>query len=95
MGLDDKRFLEAFNNILPSWVTIFTSSSPYFPEEICKSASMQIFDTYTKSNISPPHGTKTIASVEFDENEEDDRISNQEQLKFIGIFGRLVSMKFI
>lgn len=93
MGQDDKKFLEAFDSILPSWVTIFANGNTYFPEEVCKNAALQIFNTYTKCKISPPHGTKTTANDDFNENEENDQIANKEQLKYMGIFGRLVSIK--
>lgn len=82
-------FFEAFNNILRPWVSIIANSNQCFPEETCKYASTQIFNTYLKCHISPPNGTRT--NVEFTDNEEDDRAVNKEQLQYIGIFGRLVS----
>lgn len=84
-------FFEAFNNILRPWVSIIGNSNQSFPEQLCKSASMQILNTYLKCHISPPNGTKT-ADTEFNENEEEDLIINKEQLQYIGIFGRLVSI---
>jgi len=83
-------FFEAFNNILRPWVSIIENGNQSFPEELCKSASMQILNTYLKCHISPPNGTKT-PDTEYNENEEDDRVVNKEQLQYIGIFGRLVS----
>ncbi|XP_025409215.1 exportin-4-like isoform X2 [Sipha flava] len=87
---DDQMFFEAFNNILRPWVSIIANSNQSFPEELCKNASIQIFNTYLKCHISPPYGTKTSIDVEFNENEEEDRIANKEQLQYIGIFGRLI-----
>lgn len=87
-------FFEAFNNILRPWVSIIANSNQSFPEELCKSASMQIFNTYLKCHISPPNGTKT-SDGEFNELDEPDRIINKEQLQYIGIFGRLVSTVLI
>jgi len=90
-------FFEAFNNILCPWVPIIGNSegnsNESFPEELCKSASIQILNTYIKCHISPPKGTK-ISDNEFNENEEDDRIVNKEQLQYIGIFGRRVSRQY-
>lgn len=88
-------FFEAFNNILRPWVSIIANSNQYFPEELCKSASVQILNTYLKCHISPPNGTKTSVDVEFNDNEEEDRVANKEQLQYIGIFGRLVSVQLI
>lgn len=89
MCQDDQMYLEAFNNILRPWVSIIANSNQYFPEELCKSASIQIFNTYLKCHISPPNGTKT-SDGEFNELDELDRITNKEQLQYMGIFGRLV-----
>lgn len=87
-------FFDAFNNVLCSWVTIIALSdeSECFPEELCKSASVQIFNTFLKCHLTLPNGPKTSSDDEFDENE-DDRVANKEQLQYIGIFGRLVSTK--
>lgn len=86
-------FVESFNNILRPWVSIIANSNQCFPEEICKNAAMQIFNTYLKCHLSPPNGTKTTSEDdEVYENEEDDRVENKEQLQYIGIFGRLVSI---
>lgn len=85
-------FFEAFNNILHPWVTIIENVNHPFSGDICKSASIQILNTYLKCHISPPNGTKTSGDFEFNENEEDDRNANKEQLQYIGIFGRLVSV---
>ncbi|XP_050429581.1 exportin-4-like [Adelges cooleyi] len=87
---DDQMYFEAFNNILQPWVSIITNSNQAFPEDVCKNASIQIFNTYLKCHISPPNGTKTNIDTEFNINEEDDRVANKEQLQYIGIFGRLV-----
>lgn len=84
-------FLEAFNIILRPWVSIIVNSNQSFPEELCKSASMQILNTYIKCHISPPNGTKNLDNSEVDENAEDDRIANKEQLQYLGLFGRVVS----
>lgn len=86
-------FFEAFNNILRPWVSIIENSNNSYPKELCKNASIQILNTYLKCHISPPNGTKT-SDTEFNENEEDDRVVNKEQLQYIGIFGRLVSMQY-
>lgn len=89
-------FFESFNNILRPWVSIIGNSNQCFPEELCKSASMQILNTYIKCHISPPNGIRTSCGLEYiHQNVEDDRISSKEQLQYIGIFGRLVSLKFI
>ncbi|XP_026810149.1 exportin-4-like [Rhopalosiphum maidis] len=89
LSQDDQMFFEAFNNILRPWVSIIANSNQSFPEQLCKSASIQILNTYIKCHISPPNGTKTPDN-EFNENEEDDRVVNKEQLQYIGIFGRLI-----
>lgn len=88
-------FFEAFNNILRPWVSIIANINQPFPEELCKNASMEILSTYIKCHISAPNGTKISGVLEFNENEEDDQVANKEQLQYIGIFGRLVSVKLI
>jgi len=84
-------FLEAFNIILRPWVSIIGNNNQSFPEDLCKSASIQILNTYLKCHISPPNGIKNLDNSEFDEIGEDDRVANKEQLQYIGIFGRFVS----
>lgn len=88
-------FFESFNNILRPWVSIIGNSNQCFPEELCKSASMQILNTYIKCHMSPPNGIKVSYPFEYSDPNEDDRVSNKEQLQYIGIFGRLVSLKLI
>lgn len=88
-------FFEAFNNILRPWVSIIANINQPFPEDLCKNASMEILNTYLKCHISPPNGTKISGDFEFNENEEDDQVTNKEQLQYIGIFGRLVSVQLI
>jgi hypothetical protein len=80
--------------MLESWITVLHDYN-VFPENFCKAAAVQILDTYIKSHLMPPDGTRgqgrDIDDSEIDETEEADREKFKQQLTIIGSFGRHVS----
>ncbi|GFY41887.1 exportin-4 [Trichonephila inaurata madagascariensis] len=91
---EDKVYMEAFEHVTEAWSTILQDSQ-YFPAEIVRQSSIQIFNHYLKTHLSPPDGTRGMQSngtvVEIDEIEEDDRVKYRDQLSAIGVFGRLIT----
>ncbi|GIY56076.1 exportin-4 [Caerostris darwini] len=90
---EDRVYMEAFDHITESWSAILQDHQ-YFPVDIIRQSSIQVFNHYLKTHLSPPDGTRvpsTSAPVEIDEIEEDERIKYRDQLYSIGIFGRLIT----
>ncbi|GIX93060.1 exportin-4 [Caerostris extrusa] len=90
---EDRVYMEAFDHITESWSAILQDNQ-YFPVHIIRQSSIQVFNHYLKTHLSPPDGTRvpsTSAPVEIDEIEEDERIKYRDQLYSIGIFGRLIT----
>lgn len=88
MCVDDCLYMEAFENLLETWISVL-SDSPLFPPEFCKQSSVQIFNVYLQCHLSPPDGKrgaggKELNNEEIDSNEEDDRAKFKEQLQIIG-----------
>ncbi|GFQ78908.1 exportin-4 [Trichonephila clavata] len=91
---EDKVYMEAFEHVTEAWSTILQDSH-CFPAEIVRQSSIQIFNHYLKTHLSPPDGTRGMQIngnvVEIDEIEEDDRVKYRDQLSAIGVFGRLIT----
>ncbi|KFM64442.1 Exportin-4, partial [Stegodyphus mimosarum] len=89
---DDKVYMEAFDHLLEAWSTILQDNQ-YYPSDILRQSSIQIFNHYLKTHLSPPDGSRAIGSglkEEIDEVEEDDRAKYRDQITAIGMFGRMV-----
>ncbi|KAG8194645.1 hypothetical protein JTE90_003118 [Oedothorax gibbosus] len=88
---EDTVYMEAFDHITEAWTTILQDSQ-FFPAELNKQCSIQIFNHYLKAHLSPPDGIRPVtnANDEIDEIEEDDRVKFRDQLSSIGMFGRII-----
>uniref|UniRef100_A0A146LH98 Exportin-4 n=1 Tax=Lygus hesperus TaxID=30085 RepID=A0A146LH98_LYGHE len=91
--VDDCMFMEAFENLMNVWLTVVNDSQLY-SNEMCMQASVEIFNTYLRSHLSPPDGVRgtgrELDSEEIEEGEEIDRIKFKSQLQAIGVLGRQV-----
>ena len=89
MCADDCLYMEAFESLLETWISVI-SDETVFPTNFCRESSVQIFNTYLQCHLSPPDGTrgaggKELNNEDIDANEEDDRSKFKEQLQTIGI----------
>ncbi|XP_015609401.1 exportin-4 isoform X2 [Cephus cinctus] len=98
MSVDDCLYMEAFERMLETWISIL-SEAHLFPSEFCKQSSAQMFNTYLKCHLSAPDGTRGDSTPDvqiqvtmdaLDIAEENDRIRFKEQLQIIGNFGRQI-----
>lgn len=87
---DDRIYMEAFDNILEAWSSLLTGS--HFPQELIEQLSIQIFNSYLRSHLSPPEGIRQTTDPEDTEDigDETDRQKFREQLKTIGLLGMQV-----
>ncbi|XP_012280513.1 exportin-4 isoform X2 [Orussus abietinus] len=94
MYADDCLYMEAFEDMLETWICIMFEAQ-FFSSEFCKQNYMQIFNVYLRCHLSPPDGTrgaieKDTRDDEIDGTQEDDRTKFKKQLQTIGIFARRV-----
>ncbi|KAK5650842.1 hypothetical protein RI129_001871 [Pyrocoelia pectoralis] len=89
---EDKYYVEAFDNMLEAWTSIFQDHSNE-NENIYQSAT-RIFNSYLQCHLAPPEGSRIQDkdNEEIEENEDNDRIKFKDQLQIIGMFGRMVPL---
>lgn len=101
MHKDDALYQEAYEKLLDSWMNFLVSTCA-IPQDTLQPRALQIFNSYLKCHLAPPHGTRdqgedgAVAgedTEEYDEIQEDDRDRFADQLKCIGALGRLVPDK--
>lgn len=51
--------MEAFDHLLGAWATILLDHDLY-PEDILKQSSIQIFNQYLNTHLSPPDGSRPV-----------------------------------
>ncbi|MPC84746.1 Exportin-4 [Portunus trituberculatus] len=59
---EDQLYMEAFEQMLQSWVCILQESSSCNSSQVKQSATL-IFDTYLKCHLAPPDGSRVAVSV--------------------------------
>ncbi|XP_054711675.1 exportin-4-like [Uloborus diversus] len=85
---DDRVYNEGFEHLLDAWQMVLQDNQ-YFAPELVQQASVQIFNQYLKTHLSPPEGTRPqSAPEEIEEVEENDRTKYWDQLSAIGLFAR-------
>ncbi|XP_063069807.1 exportin-4 [Engraulis encrasicolus] len=95
---DDMVYMEAYDKLLESWLTL-VQDDEHFPRGCFVQPAVQVFNSYIQCHLAAPDGTRNltangVASHEEDEiNElqEDDRELFQDQLASIGVLGRIAS----
>lgn len=61
---EDQLYMEAFEQMLQSWVCILQESSSCNSAQVKQSATL-IFDTYLKCHLAPPEGSRVAVSEWF------------------------------
>eukprot|EP00064_Thunnus_orientalis_P004786 superscaffoldBa00000447_g4798 len=95
---DDMVYMEAYDKLLESWLTL-VQDEEHFPRGCFVQPAVQVFNSYIQCHLAAPDGTRNlsvngIASHEEDEiNElqEDDRELFSDQLSSIGMLGRVAA----
>ncbi|XP_031333614.1 exportin-4-like [Photinus pyralis] len=89
---DDKYYVEAFDNMLEAWTSVFQDYSNG-NDNIYQSAT-RIFNSYLQCHLAPPEGSRMQEkdNEEIEDNEDNDRIKFKDQLQIIGMFGRMVPL---
>ncbi|XP_052378324.1 exportin-4 isoform X3 [Oncorhynchus keta] len=95
---DDMVYMEAYDKLLESWLTL-VQDDEHFPRGCFVQPAVQVFNSYIQCHLAAPDGTRNltvngVASHEEDEiNElqEDDRELFSDQLASIGMLGRIAA----
>ncbi|KAJ8253441.1 hypothetical protein GJAV_G00213000 [Gymnothorax javanicus] len=95
---DDMVYMEAYDKLLESWLTLLQDDE-HFPRGCFIQPAVQVFNSYIQCHLAAPDGTRNltangVASHEEDEiNElqEDDRELFSDQLASIGMLGRIAA----
>ncbi|XP_028969424.1 exportin-4 isoform X1 [Esox lucius] len=95
---DDMVYMEAYDKLLESWLTL-VQDDEHFPRGCFVQPAIQVFNSYIQCHLAAPDGTRNltangVASHEEDEiNElqEDDRELFSDQLASIGMLGRIAA----
>ncbi|XP_062313568.1 exportin-4 [Osmerus eperlanus] len=95
---DDMVYMEAYDRLLESWLTL-VQDDEHFPRGCFVQPAVQVFNSYIQCHLAAPDGTRNltangVASHEEDEIselQEDDRELFSDQLASIGMLGRIAA----
>ncbi|XP_046903216.1 exportin-4 isoform X1 [Hypomesus transpacificus] len=95
---DDMVYMEAYDRLLESWLTL-VQDDEHFPRGCFVQPAVQVFNSYIQCHLAAPDGTRNltangVASHEDDEIselQEDDRELFSDQLASIGMLGRIAA----
>lgn len=54
-------YMEAFENILQTWILLMKSENALFPIELKEQSLVKIFNTFMPCHLSPPDGDRTLS----------------------------------
>ncbi|RUS87296.1 hypothetical protein EGW08_004976 [Elysia chlorotica] len=89
---DDTIYMESYEKLLESWMSLLRNVESLPPGSLCASAT-QVFNSYLQCHLAAPDGIRNAVNdndEEIDDTEEDDRYKFSDQLCCIGSLGRLV-----
>uniref|UniRef100_A0A8C9WSW8 Exportin-4 n=1 Tax=Scleropages formosus TaxID=113540 RepID=A0A8C9WSW8_SCLFO len=95
---DDMVYMEAYDKLLESWLTL-VQDEEHFPRGCFVQPAVQVFNSYIQCHLAAPDGTRNLTAngvVSHDEDEinelqEDDRELFSDQLASIGMLGRIAA----
>uniref|UniRef100_A0A8C5E9Y7 Exportin-4 n=1 Tax=Gouania willdenowi TaxID=441366 RepID=A0A8C5E9Y7_GOUWI len=98
MDKDDMVYMEAYDRLLESWLTLIQDEE-HFPRGCFIQPAIQIFNAYIQCHLAAPEGTRNLSSngitshdeEEINELQEDDRELFSDQLSSIGMLGRVAA----
>ncbi|XP_062390463.1 exportin-4 isoform X2 [Sardina pilchardus] len=95
---DDMVYMEAYDKLLESWLTL-VQDDEHFPRGCFVQPAVQVFNSYIQCHLAAPDGTRNLTANgvashdedEINELQEDDRELFSDQLASIGMLGRIAS----
>ncbi|KAM4608329.1 LOW QUALITY PROTEIN: exportin-4 [Polymixia lowei] len=95
---DDMVYMEAYDKLLESWLTL-VQDEEHFPRGCFVQPAIQVFNSYIQCHLAAPDGTRNLSvngiashdEEEINELQEDDRELFSDQLASIGMLGRVAA----
>ncbi|CAB1347284.1 unnamed protein product [Coregonus sp. 'balchen'] len=95
---DDMVYMEAYDKLLESWLTL-VQDDEHFPRGCFVQPAVQVFNSYIQCHLAAPDGTRNLTvngvasheEEEINELQEDDRELFSDQLASIGMLGRIAA----
>ncbi|TRY89754.1 hypothetical protein DNTS_000004 [Danionella cerebrum] len=95
---DDMVYMEAYDKLLESWLTL-VQEDEHFPRGCFIQPAVQVFNSYIQCHLAAPDGTRNLTAngvssheeEEINELQEDDRELFSDQLASIGMLGRIAA----
>ncbi|GCB70376.1 hypothetical protein scyTo_0008560 [Scyliorhinus torazame] len=93
---DDMVYMEAYDKLLESWLTL-VQDNKHFHKGFFTQHAVQVFNSYIQCHLAAPEGTRNLTTngvttrdeEEISEVQEDDREMFSDQLASIGMLGRI------
>ncbi|MED6251942.1 Exportin-4, partial [Ataeniobius toweri] len=95
---DDMVYMEAYDRLLESWLTL-VQDEEHFPRGCFVQPAIQVFNSYIQCHLAAPDGTRNLSvngitsheEEEINELQEDDRELFSDQLSSVGVLGRVAA----
>ncbi|XP_060785587.1 exportin-4 [Neoarius graeffei] len=95
---DDMVYMEAYDKLLESWLTL-VQEDEHLPRGCFVQPAVQVFNSYIQCHLAAPDGTRNLTAngvasheeEEINELQEDDRELFSDQLASIGMLGRIAA----
>ncbi|PIO34891.1 hypothetical protein AB205_0108870, partial [Aquarana catesbeiana] len=95
---DDMVYMEAYDKLLESWLTL-VQDDKHFHKGFFTQHAVQVFNSYIQCHLAAPEGTRNLTAngvasreeEEINEIQEDDRDLFSDQLASVGMLGRIAA----
>ncbi|XP_047612220.1 exportin-4 isoform X3 [Phacochoerus africanus] len=95
---DDMVYMEAYDRLLESWLTL-VQDDEHFHKGFFTQHAVQVFNSYIQCHLAAPDGTRNLTAngvasreeEEISELQEDDRDQFSDQLASVGMLGRIAA----
>uniref|UniRef100_A0A2K6MUC5 Exportin-4 n=1 Tax=Rhinopithecus bieti TaxID=61621 RepID=A0A2K6MUC5_RHIBE len=95
---DDMVYMEAYDKLLESWLTL-VQDDKHFHKGFFTQHAVQVFNSYIQCHLAAPDGTRNLTAngvasreeEEISELQEDDRDQFSDQLASVGMLGRIAA----
>ncbi|KAB0391987.1 hypothetical protein E2I00_015971 [Balaenoptera physalus] len=95
---DDMVYMEAYDRLLESWLTL-VQDDKHFHKGFFTQHAVQVFNSYIQCHLAAPDGTRNLTAngvasreeEEISELQEDDRDQFSDQLASVGMLGRIAA----
>ena len=80
---DSTLYVESFEHMLEAWVSVVHESTRgCLPAELCRDASVRIFDTYLQCHLGPPDGVRGVGEGQDDDEEEIEETEETDRIRY-------------